>query len=215
MEEDIPAVALPPGQIDYVDGMRVRVDTTEIKLQDSLNNLRISFACVVQTIVGYMAGVLKKSVRPGETWIHEFNRQANDIYNMSMHKRVRGKHTITERFMNLLFVLFGYPNAYFVRFEDPDDMREIYLQNAEFQKHLKLVAKYLRCGIMQWTANDAHAAQSQLRDEPAAGGLISVAELTVDAHLQRRDANAAGASLKVSRLTQDLLLDFKVLCNKL
>jgi hypothetical protein len=114
MQEDTPAVALPPGQVDYVDGMRVRVDTTEMKLQDSLNNLRISFASVFQTIVGYMSRVLKESATPGKTWIHEFNRQTKDLYNMSMHKRVPGKHTLTERFMNLLFILYGYPNAYCV-----------------------------------------------------------------------------------------------------
>jgi hypothetical protein len=229
MEEDTPAVALPPGQINYVDGVRVRVDSTDIKLQDSLNNLRISFACVVQTIFAYMAGVLKTPATPGKTWIHEFNHQAKDLYNMSMHKRVPGKHTITERFMNLLFVLFGYPFSYSVRFQDPDNMRGVYLQNAEFQKHLKLVAKYLKRGIMQWTAvaknaaqlqsRDETAAQLQLRDEsPAASGpIISVGRLTVDAHLQQRDANAAGASkVGVGDLsTVDLLLDFKALCNKL
>jgi hypothetical protein len=97
-------------------------------------------------------------------------------------------------------------------------MREIYLQNAEFQKHLKLVAKYLKPGIMQWKAQPRNAAQLEGREEQeapvhsradgAASGRVSVMDLTNDAHLQRK---VAVADLS----TVDLLLDFKALCNKL
>ena len=196
MEEDIPPAARQPGEalgqvvLEYVNGARVQVVTTETKLQNSLKDLRISFACVVQATVAYKSGVLKESCSRGRTWIDAFNGFAKDIYDMSMHKHVHGKATITERFMTLLFILFGFPHVYFVRFEDPDDMRYHYLNNTEFQKHLKLVAKYMKRDLLQW--RDKNAAQLQWRDE-----------------------NAAGAPLKVSTLTQDLLLDFKLLCNKL
>jgi hypothetical protein len=217
--DHIPAAGLQADEVHgqavaaYVNGFRVQVDTTQRKLQDSLHDLRISFACVVQAIGGYKASVMQQSCDQRNTWILRFNRIAQDVYNMSMHKPVRGDETITQRFMTLLFVLFGYPDNYLD--EDPDNMREIYRNNAEFQKRLKLAAKYMKPLIQEWRRDnaaqlewrDAYDPQLQLTDKAGAKGTIRVRDLDVDALVQWRDAGDLS--------TADLLLDFKALCNKL
>ena len=85
MVDDVPAAVLPVddeyGQAVavYVNGLRVRVDTNETKLQNSLNDLRQSFACVVQAIVKYKADVMKEPCTGKRTWIHAFNGIAKDV----------------------------------------------------------------------------------------------------------------------------------------
>jgi hypothetical protein len=112
-----------------------------------------------------------------------------------------------------LFVLFGYPDKYLD--EDPDNMREIYRHNAEFQKHLKLAAKYMKSFIQEWKRDnaaqlewrDAFDPQLQLTDKAGPKGTIRVNDLDNDALLQWRHAGDLS--------TANLLLDFKTLCNKL
>jgi hypothetical protein len=94
-------------------------------------------------------------------------------------------------------------------------MREIYRNNAEFQKRLKLAAKYMKPLIQEWRRDnaaqlewrDAYDPQLQLTDKAGAKGTIRVRDLDVDALVQWRDAGDLS--------TADLLLDFKALCNKL
>jgi hypothetical protein len=174
----------------YENGLAVvSPHTTDKLLQDSCKDLRVSFACIVQTAAKYKEVVLKEQVQVQKTWIGSFNGMLKLLHEKSMkHKPLIGIDEKQRLFETSLTILFGVKNTRNIS-KDPQDLRHFFLDNTEFQKHLKLVAKYLELDI------------------PAVKKRIEGNRFTM--YESSHDTPAAAST------TQDLLLEMKVLCNKL
>jgi hypothetical protein len=172
----------------YEDDLAV-VDTTDKLLQDSCKDLRVSFACVFQTAAKYKQVVLKEQVQLKNTWIGSFNGMLIQLY-----KKIMKQKPLNEKqrlFETLLTILFGVDNMTNDNniVKDPQELRHFFLDNTEFKKHLKLVAKYLELDI------------------PAVKKRIEGNRFTM--HESSHDTPAAAFT------TKDLLLEMKALYNKL
>lgn len=148
----------------------------------------MSFSSVFEVTERYIQVVLKKPRIQRYEWIAKIYELATSIYNASKDE-LHDLNEIEKSFEKLLLMLFIYPST------NPEhDIRHIFLDNTEFQKHLKLVAKYIDLDItdVKKTAN------TYLKGDGSVGNIT------------QSDADERHAA--VARLA---LLNLKALCNNL